>query len=134
MLIIKKQKPFLVYDITRKETFDSVDKWIPDLKANGSKNISIIIIGNKSDLEDKRQVTKEDAEQKAKNFNVAFMETSALSGNNIEHAFDTMVKGVYNTCRKETEENEESGNKQEKGIEIKTEISKEKAKNKEGCC
>ena len=78
-----------MYDITRKETFDSVDKWIPDLKANGSKNISIIIIGNKSDLEEKRQVTKEDAEQKAKNFNVAFMETSALSGNNIEHAFDT---------------------------------------------
>ena len=51
-----------MYDITRKETFDSVDKWIPDLKANGSKNISIIIIGNKSDLEDRRQVTKEDAE------------------------------------------------------------------------
>ena len=62
MLIIKKQKPFLVYDITRKETFDSVDKWIPDLKANGSKNISIIIIGNKSDLEDRRQANKEDAE------------------------------------------------------------------------
>ena len=62
MLIIKEQKPFLVYDITRKETFDSVDKWIPDLKANESENISIIIIGNKSDLEDRRQVTKEDAE------------------------------------------------------------------------
>jgi GTPase SAR1 family protein len=62
MLIIKEQKPFLVYDITRKETFDSVDKWIPDLKVNGNKNISIIIIGNKSDLEDRRQVTKEDAE------------------------------------------------------------------------
>ena len=62
MLIIKNQKPFLVYDITRKETFDSVDKWIPDLKANGNKNISIIIIGNKSDLEDRRQANKEDAE------------------------------------------------------------------------
>ena len=62
MLIIKEQKPFLVYDITRKETFDSVDKWIPDLKANESENISIIIIGNKSDLEDRRQANKEDAE------------------------------------------------------------------------
>ena len=62
MLIIKEQKPFLVYDITRKETFDSVDKWIPDFKANGNKNISIIIIGNKSDLEDRRQANKEDAE------------------------------------------------------------------------
>ena len=62
MLIIKKQKPFLVYDITRKETFDSVDKWILDLKANESENISIIIIGNKSDLEDRRQANKEDAE------------------------------------------------------------------------
>ena len=62
MLIIKEQKPFLVYDITRKETFDSVDKWIPDLKANESENIFIIIIGNKSDLEDRRQANKEDAE------------------------------------------------------------------------
>ena len=62
MLIIKEQKPFLVYDITRKETFDSVDKWIPELKANRSENISIIIIGNKSDLEDRRQANKEDAE------------------------------------------------------------------------
>ena len=49
---------FLVYDITRKETFDSVDKWIPELKANGSKNMSILIIGNKSDLEEKRTVSK----------------------------------------------------------------------------
>ena len=62
MLIIKEQKSFLVYDITRKETFDSVDKWIPALKANGSENISIIIIGNKSDFEDRRQANKEDAE------------------------------------------------------------------------
>ena len=62
MLIIKEKKPFLVYDITRKETFDSVDKRIPDLKANESENISIIIIGNKNDLEDRRQANKEDAE------------------------------------------------------------------------
>ena len=62
------------------------------------------------------------------------METSALSGNNIERAFDTMIKGVYETCHKEMEENEEGEKKQEKGIEIKTDISKEKAKKKEGCC
>ena len=126
---------FLVYDITRKETFDSVDKWIPELKANGSKNMSILIIGNKSDLEDKRQVTKEDGEQKAANYGVAFMETSAYNGENIEVAFDTMVKGIYEKCHKALEENKEV-DIQEKGIDIgtKKQESEEMKKSKTECC
>ena len=44
----------IVYDITRKCTFDNIDKWISDLKLNGDKNICIVILGNKSDLDDKR--------------------------------------------------------------------------------
>ena len=126
---------FLVYDITRKETFDSVDKWIPELKANGSKNMSILIIGNKSDLEDKRKVAKSDGEQKAANYGVAFMETSALNGENIEVAFDTMVKGIYEKCHKELEENKEV-DIQEKGIDIGTKKpeSEDMKKSKNECC
>ena len=57
---------FVVYDITRKQSFDSVDKWINDLKAAADKKLSIIIIGNKCDLEDQRQVTKEQGEERPK--------------------------------------------------------------------
>jgi small GTP-binding protein len=55
----------LVFDLTRKSSFDSIDKWVTDLKANGDEKISIILIGNKSDLEENRQVTQEEAASKA---------------------------------------------------------------------
>lgn len=127
---------FLVYDITRKETFDNVDKWISELKTNGSKNISILIIGNKCDLDDKRQITKADAEQKAKNYNVAYMETSALSGENIEVAFETIIKGIYDKCHTELEEKNKLEIEKEKPIDIGTHKheSEQIKKSKLECC
>lgn len=56
----------LVYDISRKDTFENVDKWIPDLRANGDEHVTILLIGNKCDLEQHRQVSKEEGEAKAK--------------------------------------------------------------------
>ena len=53
----------LVYDITRKESFENIDKWISDLKSAGNENMSIILVGNKSDLENERKVTKEEAKR-----------------------------------------------------------------------
>ena len=75
---------FVVYDITQRESFEAVDRWINDLRNNTDERLEIILIGNKSDLEDKRQVKKEEGEEKAKEKEVAFMETSALNCNNIE--------------------------------------------------
>ena len=49
---------FIVYDMTRKNTFDSVNRWVSDITAAADKRITLILIGNKSDLEDQRQVTK----------------------------------------------------------------------------
>ena len=92
---------FVVYDITRKQSFDSVDRWINDLKAAADKKLSVIIIGNKCDLEDQRQVTKEQGEEKAKNNEVAFMETSAFSGENLDKAFEKMMNEVFKKCHEE---------------------------------
>ena len=92
---------FVVYDITRKQSFDSVDRWINDLKAAADKKLSIIIIGNKCDLEDQRQVNKEQGEEKAKNYEVAFMETSAFSGENLDKAFEKMMNEVFKKCHEE---------------------------------
>ena len=85
---------FIVYDITRKSTFDNIDKWISDLKLNGDKNICIIILGNKSDLDDKREVSKEGGIKKSEMYKTAFMETSALNGDNIEKAFDELIEQI----------------------------------------
>ena len=92
---------FVVYDITRKNSFESIEKWVNELKNVSDKNITILLIGNKSDLEDQRQVTKEQGEEKAGKLEVAFMETSALSGDNLEKAFELMINQVYKKCHEE---------------------------------
>ncbi len=92
---------FVVYDITRKGSFDSIDKWISDLTAVADKKITIVVIGNKCDLEDQRQITKEQGEEKASKLEVAFMETSALSGENLDKAFEMMINEVYKKCHEE---------------------------------
>jgi small GTP-binding protein len=86
---------FIVYDITNRLTFESVDKWIQDLNLNSDKNITLLLIGNKKDLADKREVTTEEGEEKAKSFGLAFLETSALTGENIDKVFDYILKEVF---------------------------------------
>ena len=122
---------FVVYDITRKETFYSVDKWINDLKVSGDPKLNILLIGNKSDLEDKREVFKEQGEEKAKSFGCAFLETSALSGDNIEQAFELMISDIIKKYGNETLEEEDLGNV-EKGEEISLEQTDKNEK--KGCC
>jgi small GTP-binding protein len=57
----------VVYDISRKSTFENVDKWIFDLKKNADPEVMIILVGNKSDKENEREVTIKEGEEKAKN-------------------------------------------------------------------
>ena len=94
---------FIVYDVTRKETFDSVNRWISDILTTCDKNLTIILIGNKSDLEDQRQISKQQGEEKAKTYQLAFLETSALSGENLEKAFNMLINEIYEKCKSEFE-------------------------------
>jgi Ras-related protein Rab-11A len=123
---------FIVYDITRKETFDNIDKWVADLKNNGDDNISIVLIGNKSDLDEKREVSKEEGVQKSEEFKTAFMETSALNGDNIDKAFDELIEQIYqNNCSMIDE-----GDKveiEEKGVNLNEEKEDNKSI-KDKCC
>ena len=85
---------FVVYDISRKETFENVDKWIGELKTNGSEDVLIMLVGNKSDLEDKREVQIEE-------YKIAFCETSALDGKNVEYAFDILIDEIAKKVEKD---------------------------------
>ena len=122
---------FIVYDITCKTTFDSVDKWIQDLSMYGDKNITMLLIGNKSDLEDKRQIKKEVGEEKAKEFGLGFIETSACSGVNINKAFKTLLKEVCNKYSEEKKNNEEFEDNNGNNIEISSGDNEVKKKT---CC
>ena len=92
---------FVVYDITRKNTFETVNKWVSDISAASDKKITLILIGNKNDLEDQRQVTKEMGEEKAKELGLAFMETSACSGENLDKAFQLMINEIYKKSKED---------------------------------
>ena len=92
---------FVVYDITRKESFENVSKWAEQLKSTADKNLTIIIVGNKTDLEDQRQVTSEEGQNKANSLESAFIETSAASGSNLDKAFEMMINEVYKKCHEE---------------------------------
>jgi len=84
----------LVYDITDRESFNSVSGWLSDAKTLASQNIVIILCGNKSDLESERQVTTAEAEQFANDNGMYFTETSAKSGENVEDAFLSCTQQV----------------------------------------
>ena len=123
---------FVVYDITRKDTFDSVDRWINDLKVTADQNINIILIGNKSDLEDKRDVLKEQGEEKAKSFGCAFLETSALNGDNIDKGFELMVNEIFKKYASESFEDDDDLGIMEKGEDIN--LEKSNNVEKKSCC
>ncbi|MFX1274867.1 MAG: GTP-binding protein [Promethearchaeota archaeon] len=80
----------LVYDVTRKETFDSLEGWHNEIKT-ASPTISLILVGNKIDLEDKRQVPTEEGQALAQKLGLTYIETSAKTGENINDAFKMLA-------------------------------------------
>ena len=84
----------VLYDICRKKSFENVDKWIDDFKSKADDDAVIILIGNKSDLDEKREVSKEEAESKAQKNKFGFMETSAKDNNNVQKAFETLFHEI----------------------------------------
>ena len=123
---------FIVYDITRKNTFETVNKWVSDITAAADKKITLILIGNKNDLEDQRQVTKEMGEEKAKELGLAFMETSACSGENLDKAIQMMINEIYKKYQEDVVgETQESTVQQGKDITLDKTKGKQKKKK---CC
>ena len=90
----------LVYDITRRETFTHVTKWLDDVRTNSSKNVTVILIGNKKDLEDKRQVSYEEGEAFAKENGLMFLETSAKTAYNVVESFNLSAECILNNIQK----------------------------------
>ncbi|XP_072482703.1 ras-related protein Rab-41 isoform X2 [Notamacropus eugenii] len=77
----------VVYDITNLSSFCQTSRWINDVRAERGGDIIIILVGNKNDLEHKRQVTSEEGKQRAREMNVMFIETSAKTGYNVKQLF-----------------------------------------------
>merc|ERR1712127_416980 len=75
----------LVYDITRRDTFTHLTRWLEEVRQNGNPDMTIMLIGNKSDQDTRRQVSTEEGERFAKENGLIFLETSTIIYQNIEN-------------------------------------------------
>uniref|UniRef100_A0A2K5NXJ4 small monomeric GTPase n=1 Tax=Cercocebus atys TaxID=9531 RepID=A0A2K5NXJ4_CERAT len=75
----------LVYDITNEKSFDNIRNWIRNIEEHASADVEKMILGNKCDVNDKRQVSKERGEKLALDYGIKFMETSAKANINVEN-------------------------------------------------
>lgn len=83
------------YDITNKKSFDNLGKWIEDVRIERGNNVVIVIVGNKSDLSNKRQVTYSECEEYTRNVNALFcVETSTKANINVKLLFKKIAASL----------------------------------------
>lgn len=119
----------IVYDITDSESFDNVKQWLNEIDRYACENVNKLLVGNKSDLDSKRQVQFEDAKAFADERGIPFLETSAKSSVNVEKAFLTMAAEIKNRMAMvpQPEENKGGSVTVGKGESVQ-------GGNKGGCC
>ena len=115
----------LMYDITCKNSFKAIPGWIDSIKQSKGEDFPIVLIGNKCDLEGKREVLKEEGEEVAQQNNLHFFETSNKDGINVDEAIMDLITIIVekNDKKKKNEDN--------KIIKLENKIKEKKNK---GCC
>ena len=93
----------LVYDITKRDSFENCERWLKELRTHGDAQVVAMLVGNKGDLKHLQAVDVEDAKDFAEDNNLAFIETSALDGQNVDLAFETLLIEIYRIVRKNLE-------------------------------
>jgi small GTP-binding protein len=93
----KAKGVILVYDMTNAKSFESLsERWMTQLNDHASSDdLAKLLVGNKSDLQDRREVTRERADQFCREFGMEMLETSAMSGENVLQAFEKLIGIVH---------------------------------------
>ena len=121
----------IVYDITKRTSFDNVLQWLSDLKNNADKGCICALVGNKIDLVEKnhriREVSEDEGKLLAKKYEMLFYETSALNNQSVNDAFEDLLQKIYIERRKitiiEKDKNNNVINLKTKGNIIKNNIN-----------
>lgn len=125
----------LVYDITRSDTFENVERWLQELREHTEGNVLVMLVGNKSDLSQLRAVERSKALALAEKYDLAFIETFALDTSGVDTAFQRVLIEAYKLMyRKSMTSNGEKDNQPalpRKSEKIPTRYNTSK---KSGCC
>ena len=129
----------MVYAINNKDSFENIDMWLRELRTHSNPDAKVFLIGNKIDLENERQITKEQGEQFTKDNKInGFMEASAKTGVNAQKIFIQAATTLYEDYIKYQKKAEESGGKVDNNFgkqqNNKKRIDNKPRKNQGGCC
>ena len=119
----------LLYDVTDKDSFKNLSNWLIEIEKNASKNVLKVLIGNKSDLEDKRVVSYNQGKEFADTYGLKFIETSAKKNLNVNEAFETLGRELMNA----TSDKKIVKQNQNKKISV-AKAQDLNVKKKTGCC
>ncbi|XP_024966691.1 ras-related protein RABA5b [Cynara cardunculus var. scolymus] len=90
----------IVYDISRRTTFDSIKRWLDELNTHCDTTTARMLVGNKSDLENIRDVSVEEGKRLAEEEGLFFIETSALDSTNVKTAFQIVIRAIYDNYKR----------------------------------
>ncbi|KAF9496170.1 ras-domain-containing protein [Pleurotus eryngii] len=99
----------LVYDITSRASFANLSRWLADAKALASPHLVTVLVGNKADRDDEREVEWAEASKWAADNDVHFMETSSLTGDNVEAPFLLVARAILLAIESGTLDPEKAG-------------------------
>ena len=119
----------LIYDVTDKDSFKNLSNWLIEIEKNASKNVLKVLIGNKSDLEDKRVITINQGKEFADTYGLKFIETSAKKNVNVNEAFETIGRELMQAA----DDKKITRQKQNKKISV-AKVQDLNTEKKGGCC
>ena len=120
----------LIYDVTDKDSFKNLSNWLIEIEKNANKNVLKVLIGNKTDLEDKRVVTYNQGKEFADTYGLKFLETSAKKNLNVSEAFITLGRELMQA----SDDKKIIKQKQNKTVTVTKAQDLNKQEQKKGCC
>ena len=120
----------VVYDITDRDSFENLNSWLIEIEKNANKNVYKLLIGNKSDLEEKRKVTFQEGKDFATSNGMQFIETSAKTASKVQEAFELLTQEII----KASVTKDRGMEKKEKSVHLSSGVSDLTTKPKGGCC
>lgn len=116
-----------MYDITEEESFNNVKQWLQEIDRYAAEGVNKLLVGNKSDLVDKKAVSSEQAKEFADSLSIPLLETSAKDATNVEQAFLTMAKQIKDRMGSTMQQTQKSTVKVSQGAAVEP-------KQGGGCC